>query len=160
MHLRSSQMVQCNGFPNRLWELVRIFTASLMVERWRRHCIKVVGEDAIEGWYVGTHHASTGIRCYHGKSVQGIPWLLEKLLRDWLLTVGVRQNQKKHMLSLMLPNRVILCCPWQVLPHWGQCGLSAFSDGDRESFNPNMKQTKQRTTCDISVRHAACTASG
>jgi hypothetical protein len=24
---------------------------------------------------------------------------MKKMLRDWLLTVGVRQNQKKHMLS-------------------------------------------------------------
>jgi hypothetical protein len=33
---------------------------------------------------------------------------MKKMLRDWLLTVGVRQNQKKHMLSKMLPN--ILSC--------------------------------------------------
>ena len=32
----------------------------------------------------------------------------EKDVRDWLLTVGVRQNQKKHMLSKTLPN--ILSC--------------------------------------------------
>jgi len=28
------------------------------------------------------------------------------MLRDWLLTVGVRQNQKKHMLSKTLPGYV------------------------------------------------------
>ena len=32
----------------------------------------------------------------------------EKMLRDWLLTIGVRQNQKKHMLSKTLPS--ILSC--------------------------------------------------
>ena len=32
MHLRSRQMVQCNGFPNRLWELVRIFTDRSRVD--------------------------------------------------------------------------------------------------------------------------------
>ena len=32
----------------------------------------------------------------------------EKMLKDWLLTVGVSQNQKKHMFSKKLPN--ILSC--------------------------------------------------
>jgi hypothetical protein len=31
------------------------------------------------------------------------------MLRDWLLTVGVRQNQKKHMLSKSLPNILSTC---------------------------------------------------
>jgi hypothetical protein len=29
---------------------------------------------------------------------------MKKMLRDWLLTVGVSQNHKKHMLSKTVPN--------------------------------------------------------
>ena len=47
MHLRSRKMVPYNGFPNRLLELVRIFTVKLMMTRWRRRCIKFVGVDQI-----------------------------------------------------------------------------------------------------------------
>ncbi len=39
MYLRRRKMVQYNGFPSRLSELVRIFTARLMMTRWRRLCI-------------------------------------------------------------------------------------------------------------------------
>ncbi len=70
IHLRSRKMVQYNGFPKRLLELVRIFTSRLMMTRWRRLCMKFVGADMIER----------------------------------VITVGVRQNQKKHMLSKTLPN--------------------------------------------------------
>jgi hypothetical protein len=35
---------------------------------------------------------------------------MKKMLRDCLLTVGVSQNQKKHILSKTLPN--ILSCAW------------------------------------------------
>ncbi len=48
MHLRSRKMVQYNGFPNRLLELVRIFTVRLMMTRWRWLCIKFVGSDMIK----------------------------------------------------------------------------------------------------------------
>ena len=33
MHFRSTQMGQWNGFRNRLWQLVRIFTAKLVMEK-------------------------------------------------------------------------------------------------------------------------------
>ena len=33
MHFRSTQMGQCNGFRSRLWQLVRIFTARLVMEK-------------------------------------------------------------------------------------------------------------------------------
>jgi hypothetical protein len=33
MHLRSRKMVQDNGFPNRLLDLVRIFTVRLVMSR-------------------------------------------------------------------------------------------------------------------------------
>jgi hypothetical protein len=33
MLFRSTQMGQCNGFRNRLWQLVRIFTAKLVMEK-------------------------------------------------------------------------------------------------------------------------------
>ena len=48
MHLRSRKMVEYNGFPNRLLELVRIFTVRLMMARWRRLCIGSVGAGMIE----------------------------------------------------------------------------------------------------------------
>ncbi len=48
MHLRTRKMVQYNGFPNRLLELVKIFTVRLMMVRCRRLCIKFVGVDMIE----------------------------------------------------------------------------------------------------------------
>ena len=33
IHFRSTQMGQCNGFRSRLWQLVRIFTARLVMEK-------------------------------------------------------------------------------------------------------------------------------
>jgi hypothetical protein len=52
MHLRSRKMIQCNGFPNRFFELVRIFTVRLMMGSWRRLCIKFIEADIIERTYV------------------------------------------------------------------------------------------------------------
>ncbi len=111
-------MVQYNGFPNRLLELVRIFTVKLMMARWRRLCIGSVGAGMIERVIHGNRsHICRDILAWWKRSRNHI----KKMLRDWLLTVGVRQNQKRHMLSKTLPN--ILSCAWKVLPH--QCGLWA-----------------------------------
>ncbi len=115
MHLCSRKMVQYNEFPNRLLELVRIFTSRLMM-RWRRLCIGSVGAGMIERVMNGNRsHIYRDMLSWWKRSRNHI----KKILRDWMLTVGVSQNQKKHMLSKTLPN--ILSCSWKVLPH--QCGL-------------------------------------
>ena len=118
MNLLSGKMVQYNGFPNRLLELVRIFTGRLMMTRWRRLCIGSVGAGMIERVIHGNRsHIYRDMSAWWKCSRNHV----KKMLRDWMLTVGVRQNQKKHMLSKTLPN--ILSCAWKVLPH--QCGLWA-----------------------------------
>ena len=96
MHLRSRKMVQYNEFPNRLLELVRIFTSMLMMARWRRLCIGSVGAGMLERVIHGNRS-----HIYRDMLVwwKGSRNHMKKMLRDWLLTVGVRQNQKKHMLS-------------------------------------------------------------
>ena len=59
---------------------------------------------------------------------------MKKMLRDWILTVGVRQNKKKHM-------------------------FSKFQMVTRDSCQC-MKRTKQSTDYDIGVRHVSYTVTG
>jgi hypothetical protein len=164
MHLHNRKMTQYYGFWNRLLELVRIFTTRLMMTRWRRLCIKFVGVDKIE-------REIHGNRSYIYRDM--LAWWkcsrnhIKKMLRDWLLTVGVRQNQKKHILSKTLPN--ILSCVWKVLPHhcevwlcfrrWLGIPASVWSEPNRARV-PILQRTKQRMTCDITVPHTRFTVSG
>ncbi len=86
---------------------------------WRRLCIKFVGVVMIERVIHGNRsHIYRDMLAWWKFSRNH----MKKMLRDWLLTVGVRQNQKKHMLSKTLPS--ILSCTWRVLPL--QCGLWAY----------------------------------
>ena len=70
MHFHIRQMVQSNGFPNRLWETVRIFTDRSHVHdrkvKTTLYKVRERGYDTEKGWYVGTHYTSTGI-CLYGK---------------------------------------------------------------------------------------------
>ena len=68
----NTQMGHWNGFPNRLCQLVRIFTVKL-VSWWQSEeypVQSVVGRIGQERWHLGVYHTST--ECDHGKDVQGI----------------------------------------------------------------------------------------
>ena len=105
MHLRSRRMVQCNGSPNRFWELVRIFTDSWWWKGEDRHCTKFVGEDMIERVIRGSHHTSTGI-CTVKAFKESHEKALERLAADRRTEVESKEaqalaNDPKHTVISM-----------------------------------------------------------
>jgi hypothetical protein len=65
----------------------------------------------------------------------------KKMMRDWLLTVVVRQNQKKHMLS-------------QTLPNIRSCTLKVFHQYSEEAHE--KKHMFSKTFPNIRIRRSTC----
>ena len=103
----------------------------------------------IIGRMIESHHASTGI-CQHGKSVQGIG-SHQKILRGLLLTVSVRQKQRKHMTTLILPN-LAYCAVHERFSVW-TCGIFQTVTGESRQC---IKRTKRinLTRLAFGIQHA------